>query len=210
MARVRRMLSSLEQDSPASLRAYRPRPTAAFSPRDTTHPHYHHLTSLLGARGFAPAERGAGGQLAIYDEAALVIDLVAPHAQPRDHTRERYRLFSASVASALASLGLDARVGAVEGEYCAGDYSVNAGGRVKLVGVAQRVAKHGYHLGAVISVAPSPAALAAVAEAYGIMGVAFDPVTFGDIVSLSPVHSITGACQKITDLLAAEVRASQT
>ncbi len=208
MARVRQILSSLEQDSPASLRAYRPRPTAAFSPRDTTHPHYHHLTALLGARGFAPAERGAGGQLAIYDEAALVIDLVAPHAQPRDHTRERYRLFSASVASALASLGLDARVGAVDGEYCPGDYSVNAGGRVKLVGVAQRVAKHGYHLGAVISVAPSPAALAAVADSYAIMGVAFDPATFGDIASLVRVQSLANTCQTITDMLAARLRAT--
>jgi lipoate-protein ligase A len=181
MNRVRQTLSGLTQESPASLRVYRPRPTAAFSPRDTVHLAYGEVTKNLVARGFTPAERGAGGQLAVYDEAALVIDLVAPHPQPRENTRDRFRLFADMLAAALRHIGVDARVGAVPGEYCPGDFSVNAGGTVKLAGLAQRVVKHGYHMGAVLSVGRSDAAREAVAEAYALMNIPFDPATFGSV-----------------------------
>lgn len=185
-AHVRQRLADLRPESEAVLRIYQPRPTAAFSPRDTTHPAYQAVSEHLLALGFTPVERGAGGLLAIYDPSALVIDLISPHPEPREHTRDRFLHFSAFVADAFARLGLDARVGAVPGEYCPGDYSVNAGGHLKLAGLAQRVVKHGYHMGAVLSVAPSPAAKAAVADAYRMFGLAFDPATFGSAAELLP------------------------
>jgi len=100
--------------------------------------------------------------------------------------RERYRLFSGALVSALSALSVDARIGALEGEYCPGDHSVNGAGRVKLAGIAQRIGRRGYHVGAVISVMPSDQAKAAVATAYRVLGVAFEPATFGAIADLKP------------------------
>lgn len=179
MERVRLLLGALQPGDTGLLRIYRPRPTAAFAPRDAALAGHGAALAALAARGFAAVERRTGGQLAIYDENALVIDLVAPHAEPRHHVLERFGGFAAAVAAALCDLGIDARVGAVPGEYCPGDYSVNAQGRVKLAGIAQRVGRGGYHLGAVISVQPAGAVRDAVAEAYALLGMPFDAASFG-------------------------------
>lgn len=183
---VRQTLQGFDNGGAGILRFYRPQPTAAFSPRDTTHERYAETTEAMRARGFQPVERRAGGQLAIYDEASLVIDLVAPHSEPRDDLMRRFRDFSGMITGVLTGFGIDARVGEIPGEFCPGAYSVNAEGRIKLVGVAQRIVRRGYHLGAVISVAPSEPAKAAVTEAYGILGLRFDPTTFGAAKSFAP------------------------
>ena len=54
--------------------------------------------------------------------------------------------------TALCSLGVDARIGEVAGEYCPGKYSVNARGATKIMGVGQRLARHAAHVGGVIVV----------------------------------------------------------
>lgn len=186
MCRPYDLLTALNGGGAGSLRIYRPLPTAAFAPRDTTLAGYPDAAEAMQRRGFAPVERRAGGQLAVYDRNALVIDLVAPHDAPRQHVMERFTAFSAAIAGALRQFSVDARVGQVEGEYCPGDFSVNAQGKVKLAGVAQRIGRRAYHLGAVVSVMRSPAAQHAVAEAYRILGFPFDPATFGAVTCLSP------------------------
>lgn len=182
---VRRTLLGFNDGGAGFLRIYRPKPTAAFSPRDTTLPDYQLAADAMQSLGFAPVERRAGGSLAVYDGSALVIDLVAPHADPRQHVLERFTQFSAAIAAVLARFGIDARVGGIDGEYCPGDYSINGSGRIKLVGVAQRIGRCGFHIGAVISVAASEGARAAVSEAYRILGMPFDPATFGALADLS-------------------------
>jgi octanoyl-[GcvH]:protein N-octanoyltransferase len=199
MARVHHVLSTLNGSGPGSLRIYRPQPTAAFAPRDTTLPAYDAATDAMRKLGYMPVERRAGGQLAIYDSHALVIDLVAPHEEPRQHVIERFRAFSAAVADALRCFSIDARIGQVAGEYCPGDYSVNAGGAVKLAGIAQRIGRRGYHLGAVISVQPSPDALQAVAVAYGILRFPFAPETFGAAMTMSAKLSFPGLVTALLD-----------
>ena len=189
---VRRTLADAGHSGLGLLRMYRPRPTAAFSPRDTTAEHYASAAQAMRGLGFEPVERLAGGQLAVYDGNALVIDLIAPHAEPRLEVLDRFRRFAGAIAAALAAQSIDARVGAVAGEYCPGDYSVNGAGRIKLAGVAQRIVRRAYHLGAVISILPSPSAKAAVVTAYGILGIAFDPATFGAARDLAP-HVSFGA-----------------
>lgn len=189
MARADDLLASLSGGGFGSLRFYRPGPTAAFAPRDTVLPAYRQAAAAMRAMGFAPVERRAGGRLAIYDSHALVIDLVAPHDDPRRHVIERFAGFSAAIADALGQFSLDARVGEVRGEYCPGDHSVNIRGAVKLAGVAQRIGRRGYHLGAVVSVRSSAAARQAVAEAYRILGLPFDPSTFGALSEFSELAS---------------------
>ena len=184
--RAHDVLAGLRTGDNGMLRLYRPFATAAFAPRDTALAAFPEAASAVRERGFAPVERRTGGQLAVYDSQALVVDLVAPHADPRVHVVDRFAAFSGAIAQALRQFSIDARVGQVAGEYCPGDYSVNGQGRVKLAGVAQRIGRHGYHLGAVISVKPSVAAAQAVAAAYRILGLPFEPLSFGSLADFSP------------------------
>jgi lipoate-protein ligase A len=198
---VRRTLLGLNEGGAGILRVYRPTPTAAFSPRDTTLESYAVAAEAMRALGFAPVERRAGGQLAVYDSSALVIDLVAPHGDPRADVMERFKLFSAAIASGLFDLGIDARVGEIAGEYCPGSYSVNGEGRLKLAGIAQRIGRCGYHLGAVIAVTASDRTKAAVTTAYRILGLPFDPITFGAVSDFAPESTIASLRQRLQDQL---------
>jgi octanoyl-[GcvH]:protein N-octanoyltransferase len=164
----------------------RPRPTAAFSPQDTTHPDYLRIRELAGARGFEPVERGTGGRLTMFDENALAIAVIWPHPEPHAHTIKRYEIFSGAIAGGLKKLGIEARIGELPDEYCPGKYSINAAGKVKLVGIAQRMNRHCFQMGAIIAVDRSDKACLAIAEAYHAMGLAFDPATYGAISEFAP------------------------
>jgi lipoate-protein ligase A len=85
------------------------------------------------------------------------------------------------VARALQSLGVDARVGAVPGEYCPGDHSVNARGQAKLMGVGQRLVKGAAHVGGVIVVRDAARVRDVLVPVYAAMGVAWEPATAGAV-----------------------------
>ena len=51
--------------------------------------------------------------------------------------------------------------------------------------MAQRIIKHGYHLGVVVSVLPSTQAKVAAAEAYNTLGLPSDPSTIDCITELA-------------------------
>lgn len=202
---VRRTLAGLNDAGTGFLRIYRPRPTAAFSPRDAISRSFNAAAEAVRGHGFEPVERLAGGQLAVYDSNALVIDLVAAHAEPRAQVLKRFELFSKVIISALATLSIDARLGALAGEYCPGEYSVNGAGRIKLAGLAQRIGRRGYHLGAMISVMPSHKAEAAIATAYRILGITFNPATFGAVADLTPNLSFKTVRDAIMNAIAAQL-----
>ena len=183
---VKQQLTGLRIGDQGILRFRRPRPTAAFSPQDTTHPDYEQVKEQARARGFEPIERGTGGRLTLFDEHALGITIIAPHSEPHQHILKRYEILSAAIATALQNLGIDARVGELSNEYCPGKYSVNAGGRIKLVGVAQRMNQRCLQMGAIISVTRSDWACTGIEEAYRAMGLNFDPKTYGAILDLQP------------------------
>ena len=183
---VKQQLTELRVGDQAILRFRRPRPTAAFSPQDTTHPDYEHIREHARSRGFEPIERGTGGRLTLFDENALGITIIAPHAEPHKYMLKRYEILSTALAKALHKIGIDARVGELPNEYCPGKYSVNAEGRIKLVGVAQRMNQRCLQMGAIISVTRSDEACAGIADAYGAMGINYDPKTYGAIADLYP------------------------
>ena len=186
---VKQQLTGLRIGDQGILRFRRPRPTAAFSPQDTTHPDYEQVKEQARARGFEPIERGTGGRLTLFDENALGITIIAPHAEPHQHILKRYEILSAAIATALHKLGIDARVGELPNEYCPGKYSINAEGRVKLVGIAQRMNRRCIQMGAIIAVERSETACVAIAEAYSAMGLPFDPKTYGAITEFVPSKS---------------------
>ncbi len=179
-------LAELGRGGDGRLRVHRPRPTAAFSRLDSLAPGFGQASAAAAAHGFAPVVRPAGGRLAAYGRSALVLDLVAPHPEPRAEHRLRFSMAAACLVDGLRELGVDARVGPVPGEYCPGDYSVNARGRTKLVGTAQRITRHGYLFSAVVLVGDPEPIRAVLTAAYPLLGLDWDPATVGSVADDVP------------------------
>ena len=147
-AMLRRISDGLE---PETLRLYRPERIVAFGPMDRVTPGYRDAVSAARDRGFAAIERLSGGRAAVFHEQTLAFAWSVRDPDPRLRIRERFGEVASLLVAAFASLGVDARVGEVPGEYCPGEHSVNARGRTKLAGLGQRVVAHAAHLGGVVS-----------------------------------------------------------
>lgn len=184
---VRARLAAIVDGSlEARLELMIPPPTAAFSARDALLPGYAQACRRMVQLGFEPMVRPVGGHLAAYDEGSIVFHLLAPHRQARRHIRERFAAFSEALAAGLRGLGVDARVGAVPGEYCDGEFSVNYAGRAKLVGVGQRLTRSGYLLSAVVSVRASDRVRAALEVGYADLHLDLRPDTVGSVTDAVP------------------------
>ena len=103
-------------------------------------------------RGLRLGQRLAGGRAAVFREGTLELAHAVPEPDPRPGIHDRFEAEASLIAEALQSLGVDARVGEVPGEYCPGRWSVNAGGTRKLAGIGQRVIHGGAHVGTVVVV----------------------------------------------------------
>ncbi len=163
------------------LRIYSPRPTAAFSRRDTLRPGYDRAAAAARSMGFTPVVRPQGGSLAAYHRAGVVIDHVRREPGSVTGPVERFREFAVRHAAVLSKLGADARIGAVPGEYCPGEYSINAGGLHKIVGSAQRVTRDGWLFSTVIQVGGTAVLREVLTAAYRELGYDFDPATVGSL-----------------------------
>jgi len=162
------------------LRAYAPRATVAFSRRESFLPSFSEAQKAARDHGFEPVIRLAGGRAVAYDETCLVVDLLAPLAAGIATDRV-FDVASECVRGALVDMGIDARVGAVDREYCAGPHSVNARGAVKLVGIAQRVTRGARLVTASIALGPSARLQSVVNDVYRTMSLDWDPHTFGTL-----------------------------
>jgi octanoyl-[GcvH]:protein N-octanoyltransferase len=74
----------------------------------------------------------------------------------------------------------------VPGEYCAGAYSVNARGRVKLVGTAQRLVRGAALLGAVIVVRDGAGVREVLRDVYERLEIGWDDATAGSVAEEVP------------------------
>ena len=122
-----------------------------------------------------------GGHAAAYHGQSLGIDVVYALDDPVVGTHDRFRSEGERLAGAFAALGVDARVGEVPGEYCPGAYSVNARGRVKLIGTAQRLVRGGALLGASIVVGDGPGVRAVLRDVYAALDLDWDDATAGAV-----------------------------
>jgi lipoate-protein ligase A len=166
-------------EEPPTLRLARPVPTIAFGKLDRIRPGFAAAVAAARAHGFEPALRSAGGHAAAYHHESLAFEHVTRDAI--DGMHDRFQEAAERIAGALASLGVDARVGEVEGEFCPGAFSVNARGRVKLLGTAQRVIRGGALLGGSIVVRDGASARAALVDVYDALGLEWDPATAGAV-----------------------------
>jgi octanoyl-[GcvH]:protein N-octanoyltransferase len=168
-------------DLPETLRLHRPGAMVAFGPRDLVEPGAPAAVAAATARGFAAVERLAGGRAAVFHEGTVALSWAIPDATPREGIRARFELLAEIVADSLRSLGVDARVGEVPGEYCPGEHSVNARGERKLMGVGQRVVVRAAHVGGVVVVSGADRVRDVLAPVYSALEMSWDPATVGSV-----------------------------
>jgi lipoate-protein ligase A len=173
-------------EEPSTLRLYRPGPTAAFGRLDALRPGFADAARAARAHGFEPVLRAPGGHAAAYHAASVVLDLAVADEDPVTGVQDRFGELAELLAGALRSLGVEARVGEVPGEFCPGAHSVGAGGRTKLVGTAQRIVRGGYLFAASIVVRHPDPVRAVLVDVYARLGLDWDPVTAGAVADTVP------------------------
>lgn len=178
------------------LRVSSPAPTAAFSRRDTLRPGYPAAAAAVRGWGFTPVVRPQGGSLAVYHRGSVVVDHVYRTPDASRDPLQRFRRFADLHRAVLSGLGADARIGAVPGEYCPGDYSVNLGGTRKVIGSAQRITRDGWLFSTIVQVTGTALLREPLSAAYTALGYDFDPATVGtleDDVAGITVQEVTAA-----------------
>lgn len=170
-----------EGRAPETFRLYRPDDVVAFSGLDAVRPGFRAAVAAARSQRFAPTLRLAGGRAAVFLRESLAFAWSIPAPDPRIGVRERFRALAELVGAALRALGVDARIGEVTGEYCPGEWSVNARGAVKLMGVGQRVVRGAAHVGGVIVVGASARARDVLAPVYDALEYPLELATVGSV-----------------------------
>jgi lipoate-protein ligase A len=171
---------------PETLRIARSGTTVAFAKRDAVADGYEDAVRAAREHGFEATLRLAGGRAAVFHDGTMEIGHAVPDEEPRAGIHDRFRSTADRLARALARLGVDARVGEVDGEYCPGRYSVNARGAVKLAGIGQRVVGGGSHTGVVLVVEGEDRINAVLGPVYTALGLDWDPAASGSVRTEAP------------------------
>jgi len=168
------------------LRIHAPLPVVAFGRADRVQARYPQAVRAAGAHGFGAIERLSGGRAAVFHEATLAFAWAIPEEDPRSGIRERFQTVAEVMAAAFESLGIDARIGELPGEYCPGEWSVNVGGKVKVMGVGQRLIKGAAHLGGVVVVDDGDRIRDVLIPVYRALDLDWDPRTSGALADRAP------------------------
>jgi lipoate-protein ligase A len=144
-------------------------------------PGYEAATEAARAAGFAAVERLAGGRAAVFHEGTIAIARAYADPQPPKRTYARFEEMADVITAAVRSMGIDAGVGEVPGEYCPGAYSVNARGATKLAGIGQRMIRGGAHMGGVVVATGGDEIARVLLPVYEALELDWDPSTSGSV-----------------------------
>ncbi len=169
-----------------TLRLHVPGAVVAFGRSDRVTPGYGAAIRAARAHGFSVVERLAGGRAAVFHERTIAFSLALPDPEPTAGIRTRFALISNLMTDAFSSLGIDARIGEVPGEYCPGEWSVNAAGRTKVMGVGQRLVRGAAHVGGVVVVDDGARIRDVLIPVYRALAIDWDPRTAGSLADHSP------------------------
>jgi len=196
-----------------AIRLNRTGPILAFGKLDRLRPGYRRAVAIAREAGYTPIERIAGGRAAVFHEGTIsfshTIRAVGGSGSYAE-TRQRFGAMAATIAVAGSSLGVDARVGAVEGEYCPGEFSVNARGVVKLAGIGQRVTVAGAHVGAVIVARGAARINEVLLPVYEALGLEYDPAATGSLAVELGVDDAPRPLDETDPLIEAAIEALRT
>jgi lipoate-protein ligase A len=178
---------------PETLRLFVADRMVAFGRQDVANPEYAAAVEAARSAGFAPIERLAGGKAAVFHEATLAFSWAIPEPRPRETIHQRFEAIASIVVEALISLGVDAHIGEVPGEYCPGTFSVNAGGRAKIMGVGQRLIAGAAHVGGVVVVDRTDLINRVLTPVYDALGYEWNPEATGAVTDEATVVWAEGA-----------------
>jgi lipoate-protein ligase A len=131
-------------------------------------------------------ERLAGGRAAVFHESTIAFSLALPEPEPKTGIQERFELISQLMVDSFVTLGVDARIGEIPSEYCPGRWSVNVAGKVKVMGVGQRLVRRAAHVGGVVVVDDGERIRDVLIPVYRALGLDWDPRTAGSLADRSP------------------------
>jgi octanoyl-[GcvH]:protein N-octanoyltransferase len=177
------MLRVAAGELPETMRIARPGAFVAFAKRDAVTAGYGEAVAAARDAGFEAVLRLAGGRAAIFHEGTIELGHARPDVEPRAGIHERFESTASRIAAALRSLGVDARVGEVQGEYCPGRYSVNARGEAKLAGIGQRVVAGGSHTGVVLVVSGEDRIKRVLVPVYEALELPWRPEATGSVAA---------------------------
>ncbi|WP_428829388.1 lipoyl protein ligase domain-containing protein [Nonomuraea coxensis] len=195
VAGLLRKLSQEERASPI-LHVRRLPPVVAFSRRDTRNPGFASAVVAVVEHGFAAHVRPVGGSAAPLHGGSLVLDHYGVDPAGALSPHHRFTAVAEALRAALGSLGVDARVGPVPREYCPGDHSVNARGRVKIAGTAQRIRGRSWLVSSVVQVHGGPALRDVALACYDALDLELDPLTIGTVeeeTGVRELHAVVAA-----------------
>ena len=130
------------------------------------------------------------GAAAVFHPDTISFAHAVPDPDPRPGVDRRFEDTAELLAAAFRGLGVDARVGEVQGEYCPGAHSVNAGGKRKVMGVGQRLIAGGVHVGGVVVVDGLAAVRDILVPVYAALGLDWRPETTGSVADEVPGHHV--------------------
>ncbi len=191
---------------PPALRVFRPGPTVAFGRLDALRPGFAAACDAARRHGHTPVIRPAGGHAAVYDERCVVVEHVTAEEDVTAGLQARFEDQSGRLRGVLAALGLDARIGELRGEYCAGAHSINLGGRLKVVGIAQRAIRGAALTTAVITVEDGPHLRAVIADVYAALALDVDPAAAGAVDELLPGITAADVARRVAAAYGGEPR----
>lgn len=169
-----------------TIRLHSPGDVVAFGRQDVLTTGYPDAVTAARAQGFEAVERLTGGRAAVFHTATIAFSWTLPDPSPIEGIRSRFEIIAELIAAALRSLGADARVGEIPGEYCPGEFSVNIAGSRKVMGVGQRLARRAAHVGGVIVVDDGPKVRDVLIPVYDALGLEWDPATAGAVTDDAP------------------------
>lgn len=186
-----------------TFRLFTPGRVVAFGRQDVVSAGYRRAVQACGDQGFGATERLAGGRAAVFHEGTLAFTWAIPTADPLPGIKARFDSIDKMITRALQGLGCDARVGEVPGEYCPGRYSVNLGGRFKVMGVGQRLRRGVAHLGGVLVVSGRELINRVLVPVYRELDIQWNPAATGSL--RCAISDITPA--QVAEALIAELSA---
>ena len=173
-------------ESGETLRLYTPEPSVMFSMLDAHRSGFKQAERRAQAAGFPGVFRLAGGHAALFHEECLAFAWAIPDDERADGIRRRFEQVSGWICRSLIRLGVPAQIGEVPGEYCPGEYSVNASGQAKLMGVGQRVIRGAAHVGGVIVIRQANRVREVLSDVYEDLELDWRPETAGAVEDSVP------------------------
>jgi lipoate-protein ligase A len=166
---------------PETLRFFEPKNLVAFSLRDSKKDGFKNAVITTFQNSFDPVLRLSGGKAALFHWGTIGYAWTIPDDNPKANVCERFEEISLRVKDTFSSMGIDAHIGEINGEYCPGKYSVNARRKSKIMGVGQRLAKYASHIGGVINITNSKLTQTILTKIYKDLDYEWIPTTVGSI-----------------------------